>query len=77
MKTANTKGLRCNQSIELLESRIAPAAVFINSSTARCTDADGDSITVKFSKGILTQDNVDEVLIENGNVIWPRKCGHV
>ena len=67
MKTANTKGLRCNQSIELLESRIAPAAVFINSSTARCTDADGDSITVKFSKGILTQDNVDEVLIENGN----------
>ena len=58
MKTAATEGLRCNPRIELLGARIASAAVFVNPSTERCPDEDGDSITVKFSKGTLTQDNV-------------------
>ena len=41
-------------SIELLEARIAPAAVFVNSSTATYDDVDGDHVTVKFTKPILT-----------------------
>jgi len=43
-----------NSSIELLESRIAPAAIFVSANTATYTDQDGDLITVKFGKPILT-----------------------
>ncbi len=53
--------------IELLESRIAPAAVFVNSKTATFLDGDGDAVRVTFSKAILTATNVDDVFIENGN----------
>jgi hypothetical protein len=41
-------------SIECLEARIAPAAVFVNTTTATYTDGDGDLVTVKFTKPILT-----------------------
>ncbi len=47
---------------ELLEARIAPAATFINATTATFTDVDGDFVTVKFSKGLLTAANVGGVL---------------
>ncbi len=50
-------------SIELLESRIAPAAVFVNATTAKYTDVDGDDVLVKFSKPILTMANVTSVLL--------------
>lgn len=48
--------------IEILESRIAPAAVFINSTTGGYKDVDGDLVTVKFSLPILTTANVTSVL---------------
>lgn len=38
--------------VELLEPRIAPA-VLVNPSTVQFTDADGDLVTVKFSKNVL------------------------
>jgi hypothetical protein len=41
-------------SIELLENRIAPAALFLNSKSASFSDSDGDLVTVSFSKPILT-----------------------
>ena len=40
--------------IEPLESRIAPASVFVSATTATFDDVDGDHVTVKFSKPILT-----------------------
>jgi len=40
--------------IERLEARIAPAATFISATTASYTDQDGDRVTVRFSKPILT-----------------------
>jgi hypothetical protein len=49
-------------SIELLENRIAPAAVFINSKSASFSEPDGDIVTVSFSKPILTQANLASVL---------------
>jgi hypothetical protein len=39
--------------IELLESRIAPAVLVINPSTATYTDVDGDLVTIKVSTGDL------------------------
>ncbi|HEY2342248.1 MAG TPA: hypothetical protein VGH90_04415, partial [Chthoniobacteraceae bacterium] len=48
--------------IELLESRIAPAAVFVNATTATYTDTDGDLVTVKFTKPVLSASNVADVL---------------
>ncbi|MHA3770754.1 beta strand repeat-containing protein [Verrucomicrobiota bacterium sgz303538] len=48
---------------ELLEPRIAPAAVFVNAKTARYIDIDGDVVTVLFSKAILNNANVDDVLL--------------
>jgi hypothetical protein len=41
--------------IELLESRIAPAA--INGNTLTYTDTDGDAVTVVFSKGTISDSN--------------------
>jgi hypothetical protein len=49
-------------SIELLENRIAPAALFLNSKSASFSDSDGDLVTVSFSKPILTQANLASVL---------------
>ncbi len=47
--------------LEPLEERIAPA-VLVNASTVAFQDADGDNVTVKFSKKILTsQEVVDDV----------------
>lgn len=59
MKTAPT--------IELLESRIAPAAVFVSSKIATYTDSDGDLVKVSFSKAILTAGNVGSIVVETGN----------
>jgi hypothetical protein len=49
--------------IEPLESRIAPAAIFVNGTTATYTDVDGDLVTVKFSKVVLTELNGSVVLL--------------
>ena len=50
--------------IEPLEARIAPATLaFINPTTATYSDVDGDLVTVKFSKGILSAGNLADVLI--------------
>ena len=49
-------------SIELLENRIAPAALFLNSKSASFSDSDGDLVTVSFSKPILTQANIASVI---------------
>jgi hypothetical protein len=53
--------------IELLESRIAPAATFVNATTATYTDTDGDHVTVKFTQPILTKANVSAVLGMSGS----------
>jgi hypothetical protein len=50
-------------SVELLESRIAPAALFVNPTTATFTDEDGDFATVKFTKPILTTGNVASIVM--------------
>ncbi len=48
--------------LERFEDRIAPAAL-VNASTVTFQDVDGDEVTVKFSKKILTsQESWDEVL---------------
>ena len=62
--------------IEQLEARIAPALLigpraifpsstvtFVSATTATYTDVDGDLVTVKFSKSILTAANVATVLV--------------
>ncbi len=54
-------------SIELLENRIAPAAAFVNATTATYTDSDGDHVTVKFTKPILTSGNVGTILVTTSN----------
>ncbi|HEX8297070.1 MAG TPA: hypothetical protein VF593_12265, partial [Chthoniobacteraceae bacterium] len=48
--------------IEPLEARIAPAAVFVNPNTATFTDVDGDLVTVKFSKPLLSAQNIGTIL---------------
>lgn len=61
--------IRIVAAIEILEARIAPAAVFVSPTTATYDDADGDHVTVKFTKPILTPGvggNVNSVLTENG-----------
>ena len=45
--------------IELLESRIAPATLLPGGKAVTFTDTDGDLVTVKFSQPILTAANVD------------------
>ena len=49
-------------SIEHLESRIAPAALFVSTTAAKYTDPDGDLVTVRFSKPILTVGNLADIL---------------
>jgi hypothetical protein len=49
--------------IEPLESRIAPAALFVSATKATYTDVDGDLVTVRFSEPVLTPANVNAVLI--------------
>lgn len=49
--------------VELLEPRIAPAAVFVNRFTASYTDTDGDHVTVHFTRPILTSSNVSTLLV--------------
>ncbi len=48
--------------IELLEHRIAPAAVFVNPLIGTYTDEDGDLVSVRFSKPILTATNIASIL---------------
>jgi hypothetical protein len=51
-------------SVELLETRIAPSTLALLSPTsAKYTDTDGDTVTVKFTKSILTQGNFQQVLV--------------
>ena len=52
--------------IEPLESRIAPALLFVNANMATYDDVDGDRVTVKFSKPILTAGNVGNVIVVSG-----------
>ena len=53
-KPAPAKGKRRTESsFEPLEGRIAPA-ILLNASTVQFKDADGDLVTVKFSKGLFT-----------------------
>lgn len=56
---------RHRSSLETLESRIAPAAVFVNATTATYNDHDGDHVTVHFSKPVLTAGNVGTVFTFN------------
>lgn len=49
--------------IELLESRIAPAAAFVNPSLGAYTDEDGDIVMVRFSKPILSTTNISSILV--------------
>src|SRR6476659_2580849 len=62
-QTQHAKAMATGIFIEALEARIAPAAVFINATTATYNDTDGDHVTVKFSKPLLTVANVDTVLV--------------
>src|SRR4051794_28894037 len=53
-----------SHSLEMLEARIAPSTLsFVNATTATYTDADGDAVTVKFTKPILSAGNVGHVLV--------------
>jgi hypothetical protein len=53
-----------SHSLELLEVRIAPSTLaFVNPTTATYTDPDGDAVTVKFTKPILSAANVGHVLV--------------
>ncbi|MEY5010790.1 MAG: hypothetical protein RLZZ253_1929 [Verrucomicrobiota bacterium] len=51
---------------ESLESRIAPAGVFVNSKTVRYTDVDGDTVTLSSSVALFIKngdtDNLDDFL---------------
>src|SRR5262245_29560847 len=55
-------------SIELLETRIAPAQL-LSPFTFSYTDVDGDNVVVKFTKPILTEANFDSrILLSNGGL---------
>jgi hypothetical protein len=54
-------------SIEALEDRIAPASLLPGGKIVTFTDQDGDDVTVKFSKPILTNANVGSIFkFDNG-----------
>ena len=55
-------------SIELLEDRIAPATLLPGGKIVTFTDIDGDLVTVKFSKPVLTAGNVGTVFQFAGSV---------
>ncbi len=66
---SGSMNLRSASAVEILEARIAPAAVFLSSKSASYVDADGDLVTVTFTKNILVSGasgNVDSVFVENG-----------
>src|SRR5262249_8582441 len=44
---------RVRLSIELLETRLAPAVLIVNPHTATYTDVDGDKVTIQVSSGNL------------------------
>jgi hypothetical protein len=50
-------------SIEALEDRIAPATLLPGGKVVTFTDQDGDDVTVRFSKPILTDANVGSIFI--------------
>lgn len=54
-------------SIEPLEVRIAPATLLPGGKVATFTDIDGDAVTVKFSKPILTAANVSTIFQFTGS----------
>lgn len=59
-------GMKTNIStalIETLEDRIAPATLLPGGKVVTFTDSDGDDVTVKFSKPILTDANVGSIFI--------------
>jgi len=53
--------------IEALESRIAPATLLPGGKVVTFTDVDGDLVTVKFSKPILTAANVASIFTFTGS----------
>jgi hypothetical protein len=55
-------------SLEPLEARIAPAALLPGGKVATFTDIDGDLVTVKFSKPILTAGNVGTIFAFTGSM---------
>lgn len=53
-----------NSNIEILEARIAPATLLrVSPTVATYTDLDHDTVTVKFSKPILTDANLASILV--------------
>ncbi len=56
------------QILELLEARIAPASgfVFVDAHTAYTTDSDGDLLTVKITKGTLSDSNFTTTSMGDG-----------
>jgi hypothetical protein len=46
-------------SLESLESRIAPAGVFVNSKTVKYTDVDGDTVTLTSSVALFTKNDAN------------------
>ena len=55
-------------SVEMLEERIAPATLLPGGKIATFTDIDGDVVTVKFSKPVLTPGNVATIFQFTGSV---------
>src|SRR5262249_31751202 len=49
--------------VEALESRLAPAATFVNATTATFTDVDGDLATIRITQPLFTAANVNSVLL--------------
>lgn len=54
-------------SIEALEARIAPATLLPGGKVVTFTDIDGDAVTVKFSKSVLTAGNVGGIFAFSGS----------
>src|SRR5262245_50267495 len=48
--------------VESLEDRLAPAATFVNATTATFTDVDGDLATVHITQPLFTAGNLSSVL---------------
>ncbi len=55
-------------SLEPLEARIAPATLLPGGKVATFTDIDGDVVTVKFSKPVLTAANVGTIFAFTGSI---------
>src|SRR5436309_9446565 len=60
--------LRYTPRLESLESRLAPATL-VNPTTLTYQDVDGDNVTVRFSKPVLSNVNADNVFFfDTGSV---------